>query len=70
MEKLPEKAMRVDDDRNLLDSFRRQLRKQLNLETATSKANNSTPIPIWGHGWYSTNPSQPKPEHYCLPRGR
>ncbi|MEW8314583.1 MAG: HD domain-containing phosphohydrolase [Candidatus Thiodiazotropha endolucinida] len=38
MEKLPEKVLMVDDDRNLLDSFRRQFRKRLNLETATSGA--------------------------------
>ncbi|MCU7846845.1 MAG: response regulator [Candidatus Thiodiazotropha sp. (ex Lucinoma kastoroae)] len=38
MDKLPEKVLMVDDDRNLLDSFRRQFRKHLNLETATSGA--------------------------------
>ncbi|MCM8883612.1 MAG: response regulator, partial [Candidatus Thiodiazotropha sp.] len=38
MDKLPEKVLMVDDDRNLLDSFRRQFRKRLNLETATSGA--------------------------------
>jgi response regulator RpfG family c-di-GMP phosphodiesterase len=38
MEKLPEKVLMVDDDRNLLDSFRRQFRKRVNLETATSGA--------------------------------
>ena len=38
MEKPPEKILMVDDDRNLLDSFRRQFRKRLNLETATSGA--------------------------------
>ncbi|MES9833926.1 MAG: HD domain-containing phosphohydrolase [Candidatus Thiodiazotropha sp. DIVDIV] len=38
MDKPPEKILMVDDDRNLLDSFRRQFRKRLNLETATSGA--------------------------------
>ncbi|MCU7925091.1 MAG: response regulator [Candidatus Thiodiazotropha sp. (ex Dulcina madagascariensis)] len=38
MEKPPEKVLMVDDDRNLLDSFRRQFRKRLTLETATSGA--------------------------------
>ncbi|MBW9261239.1 MAG: response regulator [Candidatus Thiodiazotropha sp. (ex. Lucinisca nassula)] len=38
MDKPPEKVLMVDDDRNLLDSFRRQFRKRLNLETATSGA--------------------------------
>jgi response regulator RpfG family c-di-GMP phosphodiesterase len=38
MDKLPEKVLMVDDDRNLLDSFRRQFRKSVNLETATSGA--------------------------------
>jgi response regulator RpfG family c-di-GMP phosphodiesterase len=38
MEKLPEKVLMVDDDRNLLDSFRRQFRKRVNLSTATSGA--------------------------------
>jgi response regulator RpfG family c-di-GMP phosphodiesterase len=38
MEKLPEKILMVDDDRNLLDSFRRQFRKKVNLRTATSGA--------------------------------
>jgi response regulator RpfG family c-di-GMP phosphodiesterase len=38
MEKPPEKILMVDDDRNLLDSFRRQFRKSLHLETATSGA--------------------------------
>ena len=38
MEKPPEKILMVDDDRNLLDSFRRQFRKTLHLETATSGA--------------------------------
>jgi response regulator RpfG family c-di-GMP phosphodiesterase len=38
MDKLPEKVLMVDDDRNLLDSFRRQFRKRINLETATSGA--------------------------------
>jgi response regulator RpfG family c-di-GMP phosphodiesterase len=38
MDKLPEKVLMVDDDRNLLDSFRRQFRKRLNLETAASGA--------------------------------
>jgi response regulator RpfG family c-di-GMP phosphodiesterase len=38
MEKLPEKVLMVDDDRNLLDSFRRQFRKRVNLKTATSGA--------------------------------
>ncbi|MEW8507383.1 MAG: HD domain-containing phosphohydrolase [Candidatus Thiodiazotropha sp.] len=38
MDKLPEKVLMVDDDRNLLDSFRRQFRKRVNLETATSGA--------------------------------
>ncbi len=38
MDKLPEKVLMVDDDRNLLDSFRRQFRKRINLETAASGA--------------------------------
>jgi response regulator RpfG family c-di-GMP phosphodiesterase len=38
MEKPPEKILMVDDDRNLLDSFRRQFRKSLHFETATSGA--------------------------------
>lgn len=38
MEKMPESVLMVDDDRNLLDSFRRQFHKRLNLETATSGA--------------------------------
>lgn len=38
MEKVPEKILLVDDDRNLLDSFKRQLRKRLTLQTATSAA--------------------------------
>ncbi len=38
MEKPPEKILLVDDDRNLLDSFRRQFRKLLILETAASGA--------------------------------
>ncbi|MCU7906974.1 MAG: response regulator [Candidatus Thiodiazotropha sp. (ex Epidulcina cf. delphinae)] len=38
MEKPPEKVLMVDDDRNLLDAFRRQFRKRLDLETATSGA--------------------------------
>jgi len=38
MENLTEKVLMVDDDRNLLDSFRRQFRKHLNLETAASGA--------------------------------
>lgn len=38
MGKPPEKVLLVDDDRNLLDSFRRQFRKLLILETATSGA--------------------------------
>jgi response regulator RpfG family c-di-GMP phosphodiesterase len=38
MEKPPEKILLVDDDRNLLDSFRRQFRKSLHFETATSGA--------------------------------
>ncbi len=38
MDKPPEKILMVDDDRNLLDSFRRQFRKKLNIETATSGA--------------------------------
>ncbi len=38
MEKPPEKILMVDDDRNLLDSFRRQFRKSLHMETATSGA--------------------------------
>jgi response regulator RpfG family c-di-GMP phosphodiesterase len=38
MDKPPEKILMVDDDRNLLDSFRRQFRKRLNLETAISGA--------------------------------
>ncbi len=38
MEKPPEKILLVDDDRNLLDSFRRQFRKLLEFETATSGA--------------------------------
>ncbi len=38
MEKPPEKILLVDDDRNLLDSFRRQFRKLLELETAASGA--------------------------------
>jgi response regulator RpfG family c-di-GMP phosphodiesterase len=38
MDKLPEKVLMVDDDRNLLDSFRRQFRKSVNLETAASGA--------------------------------
>lgn len=38
MENPTEKVLMVDDDRNLLDSFRRQFRKQLNLETAASGA--------------------------------
>ncbi len=33
-----EKVLMVDDDRNLLDSFRRQFHKRLNIETATSGA--------------------------------
>lgn len=36
MERPPEKVLLVDDDRNLLDSFRRQFRKSLVIETATS----------------------------------
>jgi response regulator RpfG family c-di-GMP phosphodiesterase len=38
MDKPPEKILMVDDDSNLLNSFRRQFRKQLNLETAASGA--------------------------------
>jgi response regulator RpfG family c-di-GMP phosphodiesterase len=38
MDKPPEKILMVDDDRNLLDSFRRQFRKRLHIETATSGA--------------------------------
>ncbi len=38
MEKPPEKVLQVDDDRNLLDSFRRQFHKSLIYETATSGA--------------------------------
>jgi response regulator RpfG family c-di-GMP phosphodiesterase len=38
MEKPPEKVLQVDDDRNLLDSFRRQFHKSLTYETATSGA--------------------------------
>lgn len=38
METFPETVLMVDDDRNLLDSFRRQFHKRLNLETATSGA--------------------------------
>jgi len=38
VDKLPEKVLMVDDDRNLLDSFRRQFRKRLDLETAASGA--------------------------------
>ncbi len=38
MDRPPEKVLMVDDDRNLLDAFRRQFRKRLNLETATSGA--------------------------------
>ncbi|MEJ2591453.1 MAG: response regulator [Candidatus Thiodiazotropha sp.] len=38
MEKITEPVLMVDDDRNLLDSFRRQFRKRLNLETAASGA--------------------------------
>ncbi len=38
MERPPEKILLVDDDRNLLDSFRRQFRKLLELETAISGA--------------------------------
>jgi response regulator RpfG family c-di-GMP phosphodiesterase len=38
VDKPSEKILMVDDDRNLLDSFRRQFRKRLNLETATSGA--------------------------------
>lgn len=38
MDKLPEKILMVDDDRNLLDSFRRQFRKRLDLEIAASGA--------------------------------
>jgi response regulator RpfG family c-di-GMP phosphodiesterase len=38
MEKIPETVLMVDDDRNLLDSFRRQFHRRLNLETATSGA--------------------------------
>lgn len=38
MDRPPEKVLMVDDDRNLLDSFRRQFRKRLNMETATSGA--------------------------------
>ncbi|MCU7842393.1 MAG: response regulator [Candidatus Thiodiazotropha sp. (ex Monitilora ramsayi)] len=38
MDKPSEKVLMVDDDRNLLDSFRRQFRKRLTLETATSGA--------------------------------
>jgi response regulator RpfG family c-di-GMP phosphodiesterase len=38
MDKPSEKILMVDDDRNLLDSFRRQFRKRLDLETATSGA--------------------------------
>jgi response regulator RpfG family c-di-GMP phosphodiesterase len=36
--KITEPVLMVDDDRNLLDSFRRQFRKRLNLETAASGA--------------------------------
>ncbi len=38
MEQVPEKILVVDDDRNLLDSFKRQYRKRLNLVTSTSGA--------------------------------
>ncbi len=38
MGKPTEKVLMVDDDRNLLDSFRRQFRKRLDIETATSGA--------------------------------
>ncbi len=38
MDKPSERVLMVDDDRNLLDSFQRQLRKRINLETATSGA--------------------------------
>jgi response regulator RpfG family c-di-GMP phosphodiesterase len=38
MDKPPESVLMVDDDRNLLDSFRRQFRKRVNLHTATSGA--------------------------------
>jgi response regulator RpfG family c-di-GMP phosphodiesterase len=38
VDKLPEKVLMVDDDRNLLDSFKRQFRKRLDLETAASGA--------------------------------
>ena len=38
MDKPPEKIILVDDDRNLLDAFRRQFRKTLHFETATSGA--------------------------------
>jgi len=38
VDKLPEKVLVVDDDRNLLDSFKRQFRKHLDLETAASGA--------------------------------
>ncbi len=38
MEKPSERVLMVDDDRNLLDSFNRQLRKKVNLEIATSGA--------------------------------
>lgn len=38
MENLTEKVLMVDDDRNLLDSFRRQFHNRLNLETAASGA--------------------------------
>ncbi|MET0089017.1 MAG: response regulator [Candidatus Thiodiazotropha sp.] len=38
MDKPTEKVLMVDDDRNLLDSFRRQFHKRLNIETATSGA--------------------------------
>lgn len=38
MDKPSERVLMVDDDRNLLNSFQRQLRKRINLETATSGA--------------------------------
>ncbi len=38
MEQVPEKVLMLDDDRNLLDSFKRQYRKRLNLVTSTSGA--------------------------------